>query len=253
MLNVSKLNNTVGRAIMQQLCPDTRNLSTFITMVISIVTARNAQLSAWISWLPENIKSGSRIRRLTRWLGNSSIEPHAWYATIFRYAVREWTQMPIYLVLDTSMLYDRFCCVRISMIYINRAIPTTWCVLEHNSSTVKYAQYAYLLERVVELLPREADVFFLADRGFVCKDLMRYLQQLKWTLRIRVKGNQKLQTVKGFITPKMLPLSMGKVLLFSRNMNFGKGLERISLSAGWAKGSQEPWLNTALQIRHLGR
>ena len=55
------------------------------------------------------------------------------------------------------------------------------------------------------------------------------------------KKNQKLQTRNGFITPKMLPLSPGKVLLFSRNMDFGKGLEHISLSAGWAKGSQEPW------------
>jgi len=55
------------------------------------------------------------------------------------------------------------------------------------------------------------------------------------------KKNQKLQTRNGFITPKTLPLSPGKVLLFSRNMDFGKGLERISLSAGWAMGSQEPW------------
>ena len=241
MLNVSKLQNTLGRAIMQQLSPDPRIIFTFLNMVMSIVVSKSAQLSAWISWLFEGIKAGSRIRRLTRWLENSSIDPHAWYATIFRYSMREWTHMPIYLVLDTSMLYDRFCCVRISMIYMNRAIPVIWRVLEHNSSTVKYEQYAYLLEQVAELLPKEVKVFFLADRGFVCKNLMRHLQQLRWTWRIRVKNNQRLRTGKGFITPKTLPLSIGKVLLFSRNMNFGKGLERISLSAGWAKGSKEPW------------
>ena len=55
------------------------------------------------------------------------------------------------------------------------------------------------------------------------------------------KKNQKLQTQKGFITPKTLPLSPGKALLFSRSLNFGKGLEHISLSAGWAIGSREPW------------
>jgi hypothetical protein len=91
------------------------------------------------------------------------------------------------------------------------------------------------------LLPKGVEIFFLADRGFVCKELMRRLQQLKWTWRIRVKGNQKLRTKNGFITPKMLPLSIGKALLFSQNMNFGKGLECISLSAGWARSSQEPW------------
>jgi hypothetical protein len=127
------------------------------------------------------------------------------------------------------------------MIYMNRAIPVAWHVLEHNSSSVKYKQYAHLLERVEALLPPKTEIFFLADRGFVCKALMRRLQQLGWIWRIRVKKNQKLKTRNGFITPKALPLSPGKALLFSRNMNFGKGLEYISLSAGWARGSKEPW------------
>jgi hypothetical protein len=127
------------------------------------------------------------------------------------------------------------------MIYMNRAIPVTWLVLEHNSSSVKYKMYAHLFERVEALLPRNVEILFLADRGFVCKDLIRRLQQLKWTWRIRVKNNQKLRTTKGFIVPKTLPLSSGKALLFSRCIDFGKGIERISLSAGWAKGSQEPW------------
>jgi hypothetical protein len=127
------------------------------------------------------------------------------------------------------------------MIYMNRAIPVTWCVLEHDSSTVKYACYSHLFERVEALLPRGVEIIFLADRGFVSKSLMCRIQQLRWTWRIRVKGNQRLRTAKGFITPKTLPLSPGKVLLFCRNVDFGKGLERVSLSACWARGSQEPW------------
>ena len=71
---------------------------------------------------------------------------------------------------------------------------------------------------------------------------MRRLQQLRWIWRIRVKNNQKLQrTGGGIITPKMLPLSQGMAILFSRSLKFGKGLERISLSAGWARGSRKPW------------
>jgi hypothetical protein len=210
-------------------------------MLLCLLASQNIRLSAWISWVSGNTKAAGHIRRFTRWLGNSSIEPHTWHAPLFRYAMREWTHQPIYLALDTSMLYDRFCCVRISMIYMNRAIPVTWCVLEHASSTVKYARYAHLFERVEVLLPRGVEIIFLADRGFVSKELMCRIQQLRWVWRIRVKGNQKLRTVKGFITPKTLPLSPGKVLLFPRNVDFGKGLERISLSACWAMGSREPW------------
>ena len=116
-----------------------------------------------------------------------------------------------------------------------------WCGLEHNSSSVKYEQYAHLFELAAALIPRETEIFFLADRGFVCKALVRHLQQLRWNWRIRVKNNQKLRTTNGFIKLKALPLSPGKALLFTRCLNFGKGLERISLSAGWAKGSSEPW------------
>jgi len=239
--NVSVLNNTVGRTLLQELCPDPRNLSTFLTMIICLLSSKSVRLSAWVYWVSGNTKAGSRIRRFRRWLENSCIEPHVWYSHLFRYAMREWTMMPIYLSLDTSMLYDRFCCVRISMIYMNRAIPVTWCILEHDSSTVKYVHYAHLLEQVQSLLPEKVVIFFLADRGFVCKDLMRSLQRLRWTWRIRVKGNQKLRTRNGFITPKILPLSPGKALLFSRNLNFGSGLEYVSLSAGWAIGSREPW------------
>ena len=240
MLNVSVLNNTVGRLLRQQHF-DTRNIATFLLMTLCLLLTKCVCLSAWIPWVSKNTKAESCFRRFARWLDNSSVDPHVWYAPLFLHAMREWTQMPIYLALDTSMLYDRFCCVRISMIYMNRAIPVTWSVLEHESSTVKYLQYAHLFERTVALLPRNVEIFFLADRGFVCKALMCRIRQLGWTWRIRVKGNQKLRTSRGFITPKTLPLTQGKVLLFSRCVDFGKGLERISLSAGWAKGSGELW------------
>ena len=241
VLDVPALNYTIGRILRQRLSLDTRNISTFLVMVACLLASKSVCLSAWILLISNNTKADSRIRRCSRWLDNSSIDPHVCYAPIFLHAMREWTQSPIYLALDTSMLYERFCCVRISMIYMNRAIPVAWCVLEHNSSSVKYDQYAHLFEWVKVLLPREAPIFFLADRGFVCKKLMRRLQQLSWFWRIRVKGNQKLWTGSSFITPKTLPLLMGKALLFSRSLNFGPELERVSLSAGWARGCREPW------------
>ena len=172
---------------MQHLSHDPRNIAIFLAMLISLIASQIVHLSAWIQGMPGNTKAKSRIRRLSRWLNNSSINPHEWYAPIFGYAMREWTKMPIFLALDTSMLYDRFCCIQISMIYMNRAIPVAWRVLEHNSSSVEYKQYADLLGQVKALLPLEAEIIFLADRGFVCKALMRQLQQLGWTWRMRIK------------------------------------------------------------------
>jgi len=196
--NVSILNHTIGRALRQHVVHDPRNIETFLVMLVSLVVSTSVRLSELIQAMPGNTKAKSRIRRLTRWLNNSSITPHVWYAQIFLYAMRKWAQMPIFLALDTSMLYDQYCCIRISMIYMNRAIPVAWRVLEHNSSSVKYKQYAHLFDQVKALLPRNVEIFFLADRGFVCKTLMHRLQQLGWTWRIRVKKT------KNYIPKKVL-------------------------------------------------
>jgi hypothetical protein len=158
--NVSVLNHTIGKLLRQQLSVDTRNIATFLLMIIGILASQSVHLSAWILWVLPSTKAGSRVRRFARWLENTSIDPHAWYVPIFLYAMREWTKMPIFIALDTSMLYDQFCCVRISMIYMNRAIPVAWSVLKHDSSSVKYERYSHLFARVEKLLPKEAEKIF---------------------------------------------------------------------------------------------
>ena len=160
MQNMSILNHTLGKAIRQEISPDPRNIETFMIAVISLLVSTSVHLSAWISCISGATKAGSSIRRLARWLANSSINHYEWYSPIFRYAMQHWTQMSIFLALDTSMLYDRFCCVRISMIYMNRAIPVTWCVLEHDSASVKYDDYAHLFEQAVVVLPQGVEIFF---------------------------------------------------------------------------------------------
>ncbi len=160
MKNVSALNHTIGRLLIQQLSVDMRNIAVFLHMLMGLLTSQSVHLSAWALCIASAKKAGSRVRRLARWLGNDSIDPHTWYTPIFLYAMREWTKRPIFLALDTSMLYDRFCCVRISMLYMNRAIPVVWCVLEHGSSSVKYERYAHLFGQLQKLLPKDAEKIF---------------------------------------------------------------------------------------------
>ena len=64
------------------------------------------------------------------------------------------------------MLWNRYCLIRIALIYRGRAIPIVWKVLEHGSSAVAYSVYAPLLDAVVGVLPTSVEVLFLADRGF---------------------------------------------------------------------------------------
>ena len=74
--DVYVLNHTIGKVLRQHLSHDLRNIATFLAMLISLIASQSVHLSAWIQGMPGNTKAKSRIRRLTRWLSNSSIDPH---------------------------------------------------------------------------------------------------------------------------------------------------------------------------------
>ena len=238
--NVPALNHTIGKCLMQALCVDIRNIALFVLMVFCALDSQSVCLSMWILSCAQH-KAASGIRRFTRWLKNSTIEALTWYKPLFLYAVGAWGNSPILLALDTTMLFDEFCAIRVSLIYLGRSVPVTWRVIRHRSSSVKWAEYKDLLEQAKELLPKNVQVILLADRGFVSRKLMLQLRNLGWSWRIRVMGKQTFICGGKTIRPKALPLKMGDALFFPGRVQFGKGLEGLSLSAGWAKGSKEAW------------
>jgi hypothetical protein len=99
-----------------------------------------------------------------------------------------WGQHTLYLALDTSMLWEQYCVIRISLIYRGRAIPLVWQVIEHASSSIAYQTYQNLLDMAATLLPRNCEVVFLADRGFADTALMTHATRLGWHWRIRIKS-----------------------------------------------------------------
>ena len=220
---------------------DRRNFITFVWMVLAAILSQSVALCSWDVALPFNVNAASTIRRFSRWLHNPKIDTRRIYDAITRNAFQNWTGDRIILAMDTTMLRDKVYAVRVSMIYLGRAIPIAWSVLEHNSSSVKFADYKGVLTQARSRLPANVGVLFLADRGFVCKKLMRQLNEWGWIWRIRVKNNQVLHCKDKRMTPKMLMLPKGNAMLFSGIICFGRNLESLSLSAGWSRGADEPW------------
>jgi len=73
---------------------------------------------------------------LDRWLDNTRIDVHPLSGPLIQQALAEWGTNVLYLALDTSLLWDVYCMVRMSIIYRGRAIPLVWTVLHHPSSSV---------------------------------------------------------------------------------------------------------------------
>ena len=82
---------------------------------------------------------------------------HSLWAPLIQQALAEWGQGELYLALDTSVLWTKYCLIRIALIYRGRAVPLVWQVLEHSSSSVSHEVYKDLLNKTAELLCYDAD------------------------------------------------------------------------------------------------
>ena len=102
--------------------------------------------------------------------------------------MREWGTHTLYLALDTSVLWNQYCLIRLSVVYRGRAVPVVWEVMEHGSSSVTPAAYDAVLDAVPPLVPARVKVVFLADRGFAATELLAHRRRWGWHFRLRSKA-----------------------------------------------------------------
>jgi hypothetical protein len=133
--------------------------------------------------------AAGRERQIARWLHNAKIKPDAVYRDLVTAALLPWGEQTAPLALDSTVLWEKYVIVRISLIYRGRALPLAWKVLAQGSASVSFVHYAPLLTEVSCLLPPSCTVVLLADRGFVDVDLMQLITRLGWHFTIRAKSN----------------------------------------------------------------
>jgi len=157
-------------------------------MMVGLMHSGWISLTAWAPYVVSRAQyAQSTVRRFRRWLNNDKLDVLSLYGPLMTQALAEWGEHTLYVALDTSMLWNTYCLIRLAVIYRGRAVPLVWCVLQHGSAQVAFGAYRDLLERAALLLPQSCKVVFLADRGFADTELMAHLQRLGWHWRIRIK------------------------------------------------------------------
>lgn len=225
---------------------DQRHLQTLIWMVIGVIYAECISLPKWSIYSRTRAAfAQSHQRRFSRWLHNSRINVHKLYSPLIQTALAGWDNSTITLIEDTSMLWNEYCLVRLSVHYRGRAVPLVWRVIHHRSSSIEFSVYQALLKRAARLLPTGVAVCFLADRGFADVQLMRYLrEQLRWNFRIRVKSSTWIHRPgKGWKQLNQYHLALGEVLLLQGvSLTKTKPLDAINLAIGRDPISKQQWL-----------
>ncbi len=169
---------------------DRRHRQTLAWMMVGLIGSKTVSLGAWVPFVVSRAQyAQSTVRRFSRWLNNNRIKSQPLYGPLIEKAVIGWVGKRIYIALDTSMLWNTYCMIRLSVIYRGRAVPLVWRVIEHGSAAVSHETYQDLLDEAQTRLPFACKVVFLADRGFADTQLMSHLRHLGWHWRIRIKSN----------------------------------------------------------------
>jgi hypothetical protein len=102
------------------------------------------------------------------------------YVPIVLAALEGWEKQRLSIALDTTVLWNQYCMIHLSVVCCGRAVPFLWRVLEHKSASVAFEEYSPLLRKARWLLRRHPDVMLLADRGFANHQLLDWLKSSHW-------------------------------------------------------------------------
>jgi hypothetical protein len=246
MKTAAPLYNALKQFVGQCTWADQRHMAVLIWMVIGVIHEGSVNLTRWLAHVETSAhQAQSTQRRFSRWLHNSRIHPTSIYSSLIQATLADWQDPVLYLSFDTTMLWDTLCEIRLAVVYRGRAIPLTWRILAHGSSSVKFIVYQDVLAKAARLLPPGVKVVFLADRGFVDHQLLRYLRsQLNWHYRIRIKSSGWVwRAGKGWSQLKQFHLARGQALMFHQvTLHKRNSVEGVHLALARENQSGALWL-----------
>lgn len=126
-------------------------MTTVAWMVTGLIQAKTVSLGAWVLYVHSRANfAASTIRRFRRFLDNERIAVNQLYGPLLSQALLAGDHRHLYVALDTSLLWNRYCVVRLALIYRGRAIPLVWQVVEHASTSVSLGVYQELLDQAAQ-------------------------------------------------------------------------------------------------------
>jgi Transposase DDE domain len=187
---------------------DKRHLQVFSEILGAMLMAQSACMSHWVPYLTHrNCQARSHLERLRYFLSNPEITTETFYEPVLKFFLEAWTGEETLLTFDTSMHWNKFCLIQVCIAWGGRSIPIAHEVIEHGSSSVSFEQYLPTLVQAQKMLPENAKVAFLADRGFDHGELMRWLNQAGWNWTIRLKRD-----ILVTVAPGTLPCAVDELI-----------------------------------------
>jgi hypothetical protein len=219
-----------------------QHLTVLAAFISGIVGSKSSQLPNVASKIADRAKPESRVKRLSRWLGNEEIKEEIYFLPYAEILLQCLSLETLVLVMDGSGIGRGCCALMIHVIYQGRALPLAWVVRQCPKGHAPECLHIELVEVVMELIPEETKVVFLGDGEFDGTDLQDTMNEAGWLYACRTAKSTvatwegmkfNLDLLGSSIRPGML-IEL-KEVQFTRNA-YGP----VMVLCCWAKGEVEP-------------
>lgn len=224
---------------------DLRHLKTLAWMVSALIGSQKLSLPAWEAYVVSKAKKAqSYERRWTRFMLNPHINVVGLYIPLVFAAISGWSKGRVYLGLDTTVLWNRYCMIHLTIICGGRAIPFLWKVIEHKSASVEFAEYYPLLRKAHWLLRSYPDVMLLADRGFANHSIVEWLQRSRWHWALRLPCDVLVSGAgvgrRAVETRRLWP-PVNQATFYHKVRLWREAVLKVNLVVANHQGADEPW------------
>lgn len=219
-----------------------QHLTVLAAFISGIVGSKSSQLPNVASKIADRAKPESRVKRLSRWLGNEEIKEEIYFLPYAEILLQCLSLETLVLVMDGSGIGRGCCALMIHVIYQGRSLPLAWVVRQCPKGHAPESLHIELVEVVMELIPEETKVVFLGDGEFDGTDLQDTMNEAGWLYACRTAKSTvatwegmkfNLDLLGSSIRPGML-IEL-KEVQFTRNA-YGP----VMVLCCWAKGEVEP-------------
>lgn len=176
--------------------PQRRNLALWCH---ALAVSPNCHLPTLALGLPLPIRREAGTRRLQRFL-DLPHDPGRCYRPVAAHLLRHWQGRELALILDRTVIEDRYAILLLAAAYRGRALPLAWQVLDFG--TTDAAEQIALLARLQPWVPARVErVQVLGDGEFRSVDLQRWLREQGWHWQLGLKSDWHFHTGDGHFQP----------------------------------------------------
>jgi hypothetical protein len=223
---------------------DVRRLMVLAWAVVGLCLTKTVNFNQWGEVVIGRARyASSHQRRFQRWFHNKRIKPLKFFFPLLRAAMHIWPpEQILYLAIDACDLKNGYLLIRLALVYRGRAIPVTWRVIKHNSTSVSYMDYKVILKQALLILPEGQPIILLADRGFLHAKLVKFCRKHHWAYRLRAKSSTRVRLSDRRVASmtKLCPPE-GQAHFYQKVYILGEKIGPVNIALANPADDEDPW------------